>query len=210
VAGGPGARPIVGRGPDLPRFLELPLGKAATAASDRPFFRSLDGRTDVLILPAWGELNVQGIPFHVDDPRAGAVPNVIVLFSTAGDFRRRSPMKPSIPCGRPATAIHLLGGISARGYPHEKGKTVSLIVRLRYAGGAVEDHPLLNGVHLADYSGPIDVPGSERALRLKGGYQMRHLAITPGRSSPIERIEFLKGDDPTTPVVMAVTVESRG
>jgi hypothetical protein len=54
------------------------------------------------------------------------------------------------------------------------------------------------------------VPGSKPALRLKGGGQLRHLAIIPGRWWAIERIEFLGGDDRTAPVVMAVTVETGG
>jgi hypothetical protein len=36
---------------------------------------------------------------------------------------------------------------------------------------------------------------------------MRHLMITPGRNTPVERIEFLVGSDNTAPVVMAATVE---
>jgi hypothetical protein len=36
---------------------------------------------------------------------------------------------------------------------------------------------------------------------------MRYLAITPKRPAKIEKIEFVKGEDDTAPVVMAVTVE---
>jgi hypothetical protein len=36
---------------------------------------------------------------------------------------------------------------------------------------------------------------------------MRHLVILPGRTAPIEQIEYLKGHDDTAPIVMAVTVE---
>ena len=63
-----------------------------------------------------------------------------------------------------------------------------------------------NGVELADYIRPVDVPGSKLAFQL-GGRQLRYLAVHPKRTGPIERIELVKGPDGTSPVVMAVTVE---
>ena len=46
------------------------------------------------------------------------------------------------------------------------------------------------------------------AFRL-GGKQVRYLAVAPQRADPIERIELVKGDDDTAPIVVAVTVETR-
>ena len=40
------------------------------------------------------------------------------------------------------------------------------------------------------------------------GQQVRYLSIHPERPDPIKEIEFVKGDDKTAPLVMAVTVES--
>ena len=85
--------------------------------------------------------------------------------------------------------------------------TVSMIVRLHYADGQQEDHPLENGVHFADYIGRYDVPGSQFAFRLRGR-QMRYLAITPKRRAPIHEIELVKGPDHTAPIVMAITIET--
>ena len=87
-------------------------------------------------------------------------------------------------------------------------KTVSMIVRLHYADDTVEDHPIRNGVELADYIRVVDVPGSKLAFRLRGGQQVRYFAIHPKKSAAIDRIELVKGNDATAPVVMAVTVES--
>jgi len=78
-----------------------------------------------------------------------------------------------------------------------------MIVRLHYADGRHEDHPLRNGVEFADDIRPIDVPGSKLAFKLRG-QQVRYLAVRPGRSEPIE---LIKGRDVTAPIVMAVTVE---
>jgi uncharacterized protein len=108
-------------------------------------------------------------------------------------------------------AIHMLGGISGWGYPYTRAHTVSMIVRLHYAGGATDDIPLSNGEHFADYISKSDVPGSKFAFRLLGGQQLRYLAVNPQRKDPIEKIEFVKGPTPpdvTAPIIMAVTLET--
>ena len=116
------------------------------------------------------------------------------------------PRSVELRCGTPARGIHILGGGSGRGLPLGEKGSVSLIVRLHYADGSTEDHPLRNGVELADYMRPVDVPGSKLAFQL-GGRQLRYLAIQPKRTAPIDRIELVKGPDGTSPVVMAITVE---
>jgi hypothetical protein len=93
------------------------------------------------------------------------------------------------------------------GYPVNKGKTVTMIVRLHYADKTTEDHPLLNGVHFADYIGKVNVPQSELAFMARS-QQVRYLAIHPKRTAAIADIEFIKGPDRSAPVVMAVTVET--
>jgi hypothetical protein len=118
------------------------------------------------------------------------------------------PRSVSLPVNSAATAIHFLGGISGWGYPYGREPTTSLVVRLHYGDGQTEDHPLRNGEHLADYIRRVDVSGSEFAFNLSGR-QLRYLAIRPERADVIERIELVKGDDATAPVVMAVTVETR-
>ena len=86
--------------------------------------------------------------------------------------------------------------------------SVSMIVRLRYADGQSEDHPLINGEHFADYIRRIDVPQSTFAFDLRGR-QLRYLAVPVDRPEPLIKIELVKGDDRTAPIVMAVTVETR-
>ena len=102
--------------------------------------------------------------------------------------------------------IHVLGGISGWGWPaSEKGST-ALIVRLKYADGQTEDHRLINGEHFADYIRRVDVPGSKFAFALRG-QQARYFTVAPMRTDKIETIELVKGNDVTSPVVMAITVE---
>ena len=114
------------------------------------------------------------------------------------------PTSVSLPIAAPVRAIHLLGGISGWGYPATRDETTSLVVRLVYADGTTEDHPLKNGRHFADYIRRVDVPESDFAFDL-AGRQMRYLAIRPARDAVIERIDLVKGNDPTAPVVMAMS-----
>ena len=103
-------------------------------------------------------------------------------------------------------AIHLLGGVAGWGFNGGGKGSTSMIVRLVYADGQKEDHPLVNGEHIADYIRRIDVPQSEFAFDL-GGRQLRYLRIQPKRPQPLMAIELVKGNDATAPIVMAVTVE---
>jgi hypothetical protein len=81
-------------------------------------------------------------------------------------------------------------------------------VRLTYQNGTVEEHPLVNGEHVADYIRRVDVPKSEFAFDLDGR-QLRYLNVVPQRPDRIVSIDFVKGSDATAPIVMAMTVETR-
>ena len=106
----------------------------------------------------------------------------------------------------PAKVIHFLSGVSGWGHPASQEGTTTMIVRLKYADGQTEDHPLKNGEHFADYIRRVDVPGSKFAYPLRS-QQIRYLAVVPKRTAPIATIDLVKGKDVTSPVVMAVTVE---
>ncbi len=188
------------------RYLPLPLGRAATVASTRGMFHSTDQAIERLVFDTWGPHTVAEVPFQLLDPRDGAVPNAIALHCDHGGVSRTMPRAVSLPCHSAAVAVHLLGGVSGWGYPIGEKGTVSLIVRLHYEDGAEEDHPLRNGIHLADYIRRVDVPESQFAFDL-GGRQVRYLSIRPERDAVIEQIEFVKGEDATSPIVMAVTLE---
>ncbi len=190
------------------RYLPLPLHRVATAISTKGLFHEGDNGPDRLVLPDWKPRTVAGVPFQFVDPRDKSQPNIILLNGPLGSLPPKMPRSVSIPCNTPAKAIHLLSGISGWGYPAAGQKSVSVIVRLRYANRTVEDHPLRNGVHFADYIRRVDVPGSEFAFSL-GGQQLRYLAIEPKRPEQvIETIELVKGRDRTAPIVMAITVET--
>ena len=190
------------------KYLPLALDKAATIVTTRGMFYSPESQAERLIFPDWSAKTFEGIPFLLVDPKEGRVPNAILMYSPNGPIAPKMPKSVSLPCNSPAKAIHLLSGISGWGYPYSQKGSVSLIVRLHYQDGKIEDHPLKNGEHFADYIRRVDVPGSKFAFDLNGR-QIRYLAVYPKRGDKIDRIEFVKGPDQTAPVVMAVTVEGR-
>ena len=170
------------------KYLPLPLGRVATITSVRGMFYSKDADEQRLIFPDWEPKTFEGVPFHLVDPRGGTAPNVIMLYSPKGELTRPMPKSVSLPCSTPAKAIHFLSGVSGWGYPGNRQHTVSMIVRLHYAGGATEDIPLYNGVQFADYIRRVDVPGSKFAFELRG-QQIRYFAVYPQRKDSIDTIE---------------------
>jgi hypothetical protein len=190
------------------KFVPLALDKAATIVSTRGMFYSKDSPGERLVLGDWSPKTVKGVPFHFVDPLKDERPNVIMLYSKNGEVAATMPKSAKLECNMPARAIHLLSGVSGWGYPYGKGGGVAMIVRLHYADGKTEDHSLKDGEHFADYIRKVDVPKSEYAFGLRG-QQMRYLMVTPGRTEALTAIEFVKGPDPSAPIVMAVTVETK-
>ncbi|HLJ96845.1 MAG TPA: glycosyl hydrolase, partial [Gemmataceae bacterium] len=190
------------------KYLPLPLEKVATAVSAHGLFYDEAAQAERLVFDDWSPKTFHGIPFHLTDPQ-GDRKNVILLYGPEGTIPPKMPKSVRLPYNAPAKAIHLLSGVSGWGYPYREKGSVTMIVRLHYADGKTEDHPLINGVHFADYIRRVDVPGSEFAFALRGK-QIRYLAIEPQRADPITEIEFVKGPDSTAPVIMAVTVEAPG
>jgi len=190
------------------KYVPIPLDKVATIASTQGMFYSKDAGAERLVFPDWKPKTFNGVPFQLVDPQDGRVKNVVLLHSSNGAFPPKMPRSIVLPCNTAARAIHFLSGVSGWGSPGGAKGSLSLIVRLHYADGKTEDHPLKNGEHFADYIRRVDVPGSQFAFALRG-QQIRYLAVTPERGETIKEIELLKGPDRTAPIVMAVTVETR-
>jgi hypothetical protein len=188
------------------KYLPIPLDKVATVVSTKGMFFAEESEIERMIFPDWKPKTFEGVPFVLVDPQGDKVPNVVLLHGPNGRTPPKMPKSVSVPLNAPATVIHLLSGVSGWGYPSSRNKSVSMIVRLHYAGGASEDHPLRNAVHFADYISRQEVPESKFAFALRG-QQIRYLAIEPKRRDVIERIEFVKGQDASSPIIMAVTAE---
>jgi putative membrane-bound dehydrogenase-like protein len=190
------------------KYVPLPLEKVATINTTRGMFYDEDAAAERLVFRDWSPKEVGGVPFQLIDPNGESRPNAVLLYGPNGRFPPQMPKSVSVPLNAPAKAIHLLSGISGWGYPYSEKGSVTMIVRLHYADGTTEDHPLKNGEHFADYIRRVDVPGSQFAFQLRG-QQLRYLAVEPQREEVIETVEFLKGPDNTAPVIMAATAETR-
>ena len=189
------------------KFMPLDLHKVATVTSTKGMFFDKESSIERMDFRDWSPKTFEGVPFVLVDPEGDKVMNVVLLHSPNGQTPPKMPRSVSLPCNAPAKAIHLLSGVSGWGATGtESTPTVSMIVRLHYVDGAVEDHSLRNGVEFADYIRRVDVPGSKFAFSLRG-QQIRYLAVQPKRKDAIESIELVKGRDDTAPIVMAVTVE---
>ncbi len=189
------------------KYLPIDLRAAATVVSTKGMFHGPEATAERLVFPDWSPKTFEGVPFLLVDPQGDHVPNAILLYGPAGAIPPTMPKSVSLPCNAPARAIHFLSGVSGWGaLGADPEGTTSMIVRLHYADGKIENHPLKNGIHFADYIRPIEVPGSKLAFKLRG-QQLRYLAIRPRRTEPIARIELVKGPDNTAPIVMAVTIE---
>jgi putative membrane-bound dehydrogenase-like protein len=190
------------------QFVPLDLSKVATTPSDRGMFYNRDAEVERLVFDAWGNQTFQGVPFLVVDPQDGKVSNAVVLRGgPGGSLTARNPREVELPCQGKVKAIHFLSGVSGWGFPYAADVSVSLIVRLEYADGTTEDHPLNNGEHFADYIRRVDVEKSVHAFDL-GGRQIRYFNVVPGRAEALQSLKLVKGPDGTAPVVMAITVES--
>ncbi|WP_153555743.1 PVC-type heme-binding CxxCH protein [Roseimaritima sediminicola] len=192
---------------DKGRFVPLPLDRAATAISTKGLFHDGDDGPDRMVFSDWNAKVFENVPFVLTDPEGKSRPNIILLHGPNGSLPPKMPRSVTVPVNSPAAKIHLLSGVGGWNYPYDRRQTVSMIVRLHYADGRSEDHPLRNGVHFADYIRRVDVPQSQFAFEL-GDQQIRYLNITPRRDETIERLEFVKGEDNSAPIIMAVTIEN--
>jgi putative heme-binding domain-containing protein len=188
------------------KFVPLSLEKVATAVSTRGMFYDPKNPVERLVFPDWGPKQFQGVTFTLVDPQGDRVPNVVMLHGPNGYLPPKMPKSVSLSIDAPVKALHLLGGVAGWGFPAANKGSTSMIVRLVYADGQKEEHPLANGEHVADYIRRVDVPQSEFAFDL-GGRQLRYLRIQPRRPDPLAAIEFVKGNDASAPIVMAVTAE---
>jgi putative heme-binding domain-containing protein len=190
------------------KFVPLDLRKGATVVSTLGMFFDPEGVVERMVFDDWKPKTFEGVPFQLVDPQGDKVPNAILLNGPEGKMAPKMPKSVSLACNAPARAIHLLSGVSGWGFPIGEKGAVSMIVRIHYADGETEDHPLRNGEHFADYIRRVDVPGSKFAFDLQGR-QLRYIAVNPKRPEVIQTIEFVKGADRSAPIVMAATVETR-
>ncbi len=189
------------------KYVPLPIDKVATSTTTKGMFFDEKGTEERLVFSDWSPKTFMDVPFLLVDPQGDRVPNAIMLYGPNGNMAPKMPKQVELTCQTSATAIHLLSGVGGWSFPASEKGSVSMIVRLHYVNGKTEDHPLINGVHFADYIRRVDVPKSEFAFNLKGK-QIRYIAIKPASRDPLAKLELVKGPDGSAPIVMAITVQT--
>ena len=190
------------------RGTHAPLNTSSVATINSsqglPGFRGRPG--DKFELDSYGRVEVRGVPFELIDPQGDRIANIIGLQQRSSRRPSTLPESVSIDCSGNVQAIHLLGGVAWAAYPRFDGETTSMIVRQHYADGSANDFELINGKHIVTYEAGENVPESEMAIEANGK-QIRYLKIPADADKELKKIEFLKGDDFSIPLVFAVTVE---
>jgi hypothetical protein len=218
VAAAPWKNPGVGATPSrATTYRQLSLAGVASACTNKSMVVG-DG-SEVFLLKSWGLKTIKGVPFLLLDPQNDQN-NVLALYSPNTALSRKLPKSVTLPVGAPLQAVHFLGGTACWGWPFSRESapgrewegspkgSVSARVRLVYADGRTEDHPLVNGVHLADLARRVDVPESQAAFMSTNNRQARYLAVKPQRRDEVRELRLLKGEkDNTSPLFLAVTVE---
>ncbi len=187
-------------------YVPLQLGAVATAISTKGLFSDADNGPDRMVFRDWKAKEFEGVPFYLVDPVGKTKPNIVLLNSPNAPLPAKMPRSVSLPCNMVVKSLHMLSGVSGWGFPYDDEKSTSMIVRFHYADDEIEDYPLVNGVHFADYIRRVDVPESKFAFSLQG-QQIRYLSVSPKRQAVVKTVELLKGPDRSAPIVMAITAE---
>ena len=192
------------------KYLPLDFRKIATTITSRGMFFNANGEAERIIFNSFEPKTFEGVPFQLIDPQGDRVANALMLHGNMGDKPPSMPKSATLPVNSTIKAIHMLGGIGGWSFPATQEKSVTMIVRLKYADGQTEDHELKNGVHFADYIRRVDVPESKYAYTVKGGQQVRYIKIEPKRTAVVTELELVNNDrDPTAPITFAITVETK-
>ena len=189
----------------------LSLNNVANVVSTKQLFMpdAKSNTTDTLSLPRYGNVVYHGVPFYVIDPKGKSVANVLVFKGGDSPFSQGRLQKATITCNHSAKTIHVLGGISGWAFPFNNDRSVSLIMRLRYADNSYEEHELMNGTHFADWRMPQgQVPTAPVVAQFDNERHLRYFSIKPAKSDEIADIELIKGkNEKTAPIFFAITVE---
>jgi hypothetical protein len=190
------------------KYVPLSIASVASVVTTRGMFFEPEGEVERMVFPDWNPKMFRDVPFVLVDPQDDRVPNAVMLFGPNGKVAPRMPKEVDVVCNAPAVAIHFLSGVGGWSFPASREGSTSMIVRITYEDDSTEDHALINGEHFADYIRRVDVPGSEFAFDL-AGRQVRYLSVQPRERKSLKKISLIKGNDPTAPVVMAMTLQTQ-
>jgi hypothetical protein len=193
-----------------PCFFPINLESVVTATTARPFMA--DKPFETIRFKGIGIVKYQNVPFRVID-YANSTKNAIALYAPYGTTSRSYPTMTSIPCGKRATKVHLLGMVAGWGYQggspgSNESRTTSINVEINYSNGTKEVFELKNGEHFTDFTRILPIPGSVLVDTSMEGNPIRMLTLNLTKSRTIKNIQLSKGDgDITCPILFAITLE---
>jgi uncharacterized protein len=199
---------------DEHKYRILDLTTAFTADTSRGIYMSAESRDESLRFRKWGTIKHREVPFDIVNPqRTRTGRNVIVLEGGAG-MARSYPREVEVKVGLPVARLHILGGVAGWGYPAGERGAPAAHIRVHFDSGATEEFVLRNGVEIADYIAPIDVPGSEALENLDElllqGRQVRYLARTLATRGKVEKLTLSSVGGAVAPTFVAITAELSG
>ncbi|MCU0719484.1 MAG: c-type cytochrome [Pirellula sp.] len=189
------------------QFTPLTITTAATISGAKGLPNMRSGNSDKFEFSKYGPMEIEGIPFEIQDPQEGRVANIIALQSEGPRGRSTLPASAMLSCTGKVKSIHILAALSAFGPPNNDRESTSLIVRCLFEDGTKEEHSLINGKHIVSYREKVDTTDSKEALDASGKH-IRYTKLEVESDKPLKSIEFVKGGDFSIPLVFAITVES--
>lgn len=200
-------------GDALKHFRIVDLKPVYTADNREGVFASSGPRGGVVRLAKYGNVNVNGIPFFIQDASKSATgSNIIVL--KGGPEKSQSwtyPQRVEVPVNAEAKKLHFLSGIAGWGYPAVREHVPALKATVTYAGGETEEFTLKNGEEFADYIRPVEVPVSQM---VEGGIsddqQVRLLSLTLTKKGLIKKLTLESFANGVAPVIIAITADVEG
>ena len=189
------------------QFTPLTLTTAATISGAKGLPGMRGGSGDKFEFTKYGTLEIEGVPFEIQDPQEGRVANILALQSEGPRGRATLPSAATLSCTGTVKTIHMLTALSNFGPPNNENQSASLVVRCHFEDGTTEEHSLINGKHIASYREKVDASDSKEALDANGKH-IRYVKLEVESDKPLKTIEFAKGGDLSIPLVFAITVES--
>ncbi len=192
-------------------FRVLDLREAYTADSRRGLFDSAEATGDSVFPVSFGNLTIEGIPFFLMDPAKSQDGNSLIVLKGGGrdNVAQSYPQRVEIPVDATAKRIHLLSGIAGWGFPAIDDERPAMKVTVTRGDGTTEEIELLNGRHFADYNREIDVPDSKRLEGVVRSGQLRLITVPLEKAGPITKLSLESYDNGLSPVVVAITTDSK-
>ena len=152
------------------QFVPLDLARVATSSSADSMFQIADSPGEVAGEPSatngWGLKPFAGVPFYRINPQDGRVRNVVMLRFGRRDEQSELPRSVELQCRMAAKAIHFLAGMD-ESRPRGGGRRggAALLVRLHYAEGEPEDHPITGNMLFGNPAPDADKTNRHRLRR---------------------------------------------